>query len=378
MPNVSKSNRARAQSRARGFSLSQFKGDRWRCKVELPPRDGKRRATSKVFDSREAAEVWGMETALSVRTGTHLDRAPDSFASVAEQWLTERAQAGTRPITLKGYRTKLTAALEAFGDRRVQEISRPELKKFLRSRAHLGISSVRQELYCIRSVFALALEDGLLATNPAVGLKAAGKPAEVRRELSDDAARLIAEHVHGDRLEVLWHLSLAGLRRSEVMALRWSDFDLASGTVTVQAGRTAIEVGDSTTPPKSARSRRTLPLLADLSAALRRTRKIRQSEVLALGAPWDSEQLVAVDEALNPIRPELYSEWWGKMLASLGLEPITLHGARHGSVTRLLNAGVPVHQVQAWHGHANASQTLAYAHASVADLRAAAEAVAAH
>ncbi len=376
MPNVSKSNRARSQARARGYSIAPFKNDRFRAKVELPPRDGKRRATSKVFDTKEQAETWAMETALSVRNGSHLDRAPDSFATVAHEWLQEREQANTRPITLKGYRTKLTAALEAFGDRRVQEISRPELKKFLRSRAHLGISSVRQELYCIRSVFVLALEDGLLATNPAVGLKAAGRPAEVRRELSDEAARAIAEHVHGSRIEILWHLSLAGLRRSEAMALRWSDFDLDSRTVTVQRGRTAIEVGDSTTPPKSARSRRTLPLLADLSAALRRTRKIRQSEVLALGGSWDSEQLVAVDEALNPIRPELYSEWWGRMLASLGLEPITLHGARHGSVTRLLNAGVPVHQVQAWHGHANASQTLAYAHADVDDLRAAAEAAA--
>ena len=63
-------------------------------------------------------------------------------------------------------------------------------------------------------------------------------------------------------------------------------------------------------------------------------------------------------------------------LARLDLEPITLHGARHGSVTRLLNAGVPIHQVQKWHGHANASETLAYAHASVDDLRAAVEAVA--
>ncbi len=44
--------------------------------------------------------------------------------------------------------------------------------------------------------------------------------------------------------------------------------------------------------------------------------------------------------------------------------------------TRLLNAGVPIHQVQKWHGHANASQTLAYAHASVDDLRAAVAAVA--
>ncbi len=125
-----------------------------------------------------------------------------------------------------------------------------------------------------------------------------------------------------------------------------------------------------------ARSLRTLPLLPDMLAALRRTRKTRQAEVLAMGSSWNEDDLIAVTEALVPLRPEVYSDQWVRMLAHLDLEPITLHGARHHSVTRLLNAGVPVHTVQQWHGHANAAQTLAYAHSSVDDLRAAAEAVA--
>ena len=325
--------------------------------------------------SLEAAAIWGMETALSVRTNTHLDRAPDSFASVAEQWLSEREQAGTRPITLRGYRSKLAAALEEFGETRVQEITRARLKKFMASRSHLGISSSRQELYCLRSIFRVAFEDGLIATNPATGLKAIGKPAQVREELSDEAARAIAEHVRGDRFEILWLLSLAGLHRSEAMGLRWSDFDPDAQTVSVQRGRTDLDP-TKTTAPKSAKSRRTLPLLPDMLAALRRTRKTRQAEVLAMGSSWSDDDLIAVTEALVPLRPERYSDEWVRMLVRLGLEPITLHGARHGSVTRLLNAGVPVHQVQAWHGHANASQTLAYAHASVDDLRAAVAAVA--
>ena len=183
MPNLQKSKRARAQSRARGFSLSQMKGGRYQAKVELPPRDGKRRQTSRVFDTREQAELWGMETALALKTGTHLDRAPDSFASLSDEWLEERKSAGVREITRRGYVSKLHPVMEAFGERRVQEITRQEVKALVRSLDHLSVSSVRQTVYCIKSVFSLAVENEIIAASPAENLKPQGKPAQRREEL---------------------------------------------------------------------------------------------------------------------------------------------------------------------------------------------------
>jgi integrase len=357
-----------SRARARNYSISKCRG-KYRARLYLPT--GKR--ISKVLPTREQAEAWALEQKAAIAAGKEIqERSAETFAAVSDLWLSEREAAGTRPVTLRGYRSKLKPALEAFGSKRIQTLTRQQIKAHLRTRSHLGISSVRVELYVIRATLATALEDGLIQSNPAVGLKPNGQRPKEREHLTAEAADTITAHVAGDRLEVLWLLSLAGLRRSEVMGLRWSDF--TDTTVTVQRGRTDLH-RHSTTPTKSAKSERTLPLPAPIAAALRRTRKARAAEVVALGAQWSDDAFVAADQALQPLRPEVYSDDWGRMLSALNLPPVTLHGARHGSVTRMLNSGAPINLVQRWHGHSNPSQTLSYAHAGLDDLATAAAAV---
>ncbi len=229
-------------------------------------------------------------------------------------------------------------------------------------------------MYCIKSVFSLAVENEIIAASPAENLKPQGKPAQRRQELSQEAFEAIREFIVGGRLEICWLLTLYGLRRSEIMGLRWSDF--GEGIVFVQRGRVATSKNGETTATKSAKSRRPIPLTADMEAAYKRTRAVRQREVLALGGSWNDDDFVAVSEAMRPTVPAMYSRWWLQMLEELGLDRVSLHSARHGSVSRLLNRGMPPHQVMEWHGHSNLNQTMQYSHVGVDDLRAAVEAVA--
>ena len=78
---------------------------------------------------------------------------------------------------------------------------------------------------------------------------------------------------------------------------------------------------------------------------------------------------MAVDEGPRPLRPEAYSDAWSDLCEAAGVPRVTLHGARHGSVTRMRNAGVPGHLVAAFHGHTEAVMALTYSHVEVQKIR---------
>ncbi len=91
-----------------------------------------------------------------------------------------------------------------------------------------------------RSIFAQAVDDGLLIRNPAVRVEPSGTPAKTRQALSAaDLARLRA-HITGDRLHACWLLTLYGLRRSELLALRWEDIDLTRRVVVTKCDQTIL------------------------------------------------------------------------------------------------------------------------------------------
>ncbi len=89
-----------------------------------------------------------------------------------------------------------------------------------------------------------------------------------------------------DRLHAAWRLSLYGLRRGEVLGLRWSDIDLKAKTLTVSQARVLVEYRVRIEEPKSRNGRRTLPLDDELLAALTLLRKIQMEESPAAGTAY--------------------------------------------------------------------------------------------
>jgi integrase len=178
------------------------------------------------------------------------------------------------------------------------------------------------------------------------------------------------EAVRDDRLFACWLLSLYGLRRSEVLGLRWSQFD---GEV-LRVRRSRVEVGGQAVEglPKSRRSRRDLPPPPELAEALRALRTRQKAETLAIGVPWSDDGLIAVHENGEPVRHGWYSDEFQRLREAAGLRRIHLKGLRNTSVSLMLASGVPVHHVAAWHGHDPAVSLSIYSDAQPDDLRAAA------
>jgi integrase len=184
-----------------------------------------------------------------------------------------------------------------------------------------------------------------------------------------------------DRLHAAWRLSLYGLRRGEVLGLRWSDIGLRAKTLTVNQARVLVDYSVRVELPKSRNGLRTLPLDDALVAALTalRKRQARESEEAGAlyragldGLDWytPGDEYVITDTAGIPVHPEWYSDEFTRLLRRAGLPKIRLHDSRHTTLSLMEKAGVPISVISRWAGHYDAAFTMkTYIQASDEDLR---------
>ncbi|MGF6885923.1 integrase [Nocardia sp. GAS34] len=205
-----------------------------------------------------------------------------------------------------------------------------------------------------------AVKQGLVTRNVARLVK---RPEFTDTEMqvwTREQSREFREHVREHRLFALFLLSLCGLRRSEIMGLRWSRIE--GNTLHVRRGRVAIGKDVEEGDPKSWRSRRSLPLPDDVVKALARFKVAQKAEALAFEASWSDECLIAVHEDGSPIRPEWYTDEFQRQTKAAGLPVIRLHDARHTAATILLDSGAAVSAVAKWLGHDPAVLLRVYGH----------------
>lgn len=208
-----------------------------------------------------------------------------------------------------------------------------------------------------------AMREGLVARNVARLVKRPGVSHHEMASWTPEQAGRFREHVRNDRLAACWLLTLAGLRRSEILGLRWSDVDFEAGTVSVAQGRVVVAgSGTMTGDPKSKRSRRALPMPEDVLAALKAFRVRQAEERLALGTSYPENGLVAVNRNGRPIRPETYSKEFARHAKGAGVPPIRLHDVRHTAATMLLDGGTTPSATAKWLGHDPAITLRVYGH----------------
>lgn len=177
--------------------------------------------------------------------------------------------------------------------------------------------------------------------------------------------RIFLEHVVEDRLYAAWRVSgTTGMRRGEVLGLRWRDVDLDAARCsvfqTLITGKGAPRVSE----PKTASGRRNVALDPQTVVALRTHRGRQAAEQIALGPAYEDSELVFCHEDGSPIWPRSFSRWFDLHVEKAKLPKIRLHDLRHTHATLALAAGIHPKVVSERLGHSTVGITLdTYSHA---------------
>jgi integrase len=234
-----------------------------------------------------------------------------------------------------------------------------------------GISAqtVRHIRTTLRRALAEAVRDGLAGRNAAAESRPPYLPHRPITYLSArDLARLL-DVTRDDEYGPIYALAATtGLRLGELLGLSWAD--VADGRLTVRRSLArAHGNGWELTQPKSARSRRTIPLPARARQAIETQRTRQRFAQNAAAAAWaNRDGLVFTDSVGRPLRPEILSRAFQKARDAAGVPRVRFHDLRHSAATALLTAGVPLVVVSEWLGHSGVAITAASYAAVVPEL----------
>jgi len=209
-----------------------------------------------------------------------------------------------------------------------------------------------------------AVRWGLLDRNPASG---AQPPRPRRAELTvvdiGLAEKLLAT-LAGSRYELPAVIALAtGMRRGEILGLRWADIDQDLSTAHVRRSLQATRDGLVFERPKTKRSERAVVLPLFLRPRLSRQRDDQQARCLAFGDRWHALDLVVDRADGSAVNPDTLSAGWSRHLRKVGLPRIRFHDLRHAHATLMLSKGIHPKIVSERLGHASVGITLdTYSH----------------
>ena len=284
------------------------------------------------------------------------------------RWLDTYAATRTSPRTQRDYRGIVrrylipglgTVLLAALRPTHIQGLYANLLERDLSARTVLHTHRVLSEALSHATKWGLVTRNVCDVVDP---------PRPQRKEMialdTEGVRRLLAAANSSPYRDVFLVALYTGLRRSEVLALRWENVDLAQHTLNVVAGLHRLSgQGLVLLPAKTSRSRRQVALTREVVDVLRQIRGSLVVQQLELGPAWQDSGFVFTKPTGRPVDPEKVSKAFSEIAKSAGLEGVRLHDLRHTHASLMLQAGVHPKIVSERLGHASISITMdTYSH----------------
>jgi integrase len=356
-------------------SVYRLPDGRWRGAVDLGWHEGKRRRKY-ITRSTQAEVVRELRrlTAAAEEGRLAVTRAP-TLGQWMERYLDEVAASSVRPSSLRRYRQELRLyVVPALGKVPLDKLKPSQVSDFYRSQLlHLSPGSVRRLHALLRRSLGVAVRWQLIPWNPVTAVDPPSlTPVEVH-PFDARETRLFLAAASGDRFLARWLIAvLLGLRQGEVLGLAWRDVDLDQRVLTVrQALQYRPGDGFHLVPPKTARSRRTVPLPDAVVDALKLRREQQEADRQAAGVEfWEDWGLVFTTRLGTPLSPRNDYREFRRLVDAAGLRPVRLHDLRHTAASLMLAQGVNPRVVMELLGHSQISVTMnTYSHVAPASSR---------
>ncbi len=354
----------------RGHIEQRSKGSTWSIKIELDkdPATGKRRQQwVTVRGSKKNAEKKLSELLRQLDTGSYIQPGKTTLADYLDRWLAEYVKPNLSPRSYERYADIVKRCFTPkLGNVLLTQLKADRLQRLYTDWLDSGLSArtVRYHHAVIHKALELALKAGQVSRNVADAVNVPRIKQGEMRTWDEQELSAFLEAARATPYYELFYLALyTGMRRSELLALRWQDIDLIFGQVSVSRSIHHLKDGSYVfTQPKSAKSRRTIALPPSAILLLKRYYDTLQMDCAMVGKPLNDDTLV-FSTLGKPLRPNTITRAWSSLAVKFGIKRIRFHDARHTHASLMLKQGIHPKIVQERLGHSSIAMTLdTYSH----------------
>lgn len=296
------------------------------------------------------------------------------FADFMEQWL-EIVKSTVSVPTYSSYVNAVKSIIAPYFRKKkilLRDLQAHDIQMFYQEQLQrVKASSVIHYHANIHKALKYAVKNDMIPSNPADKVERPKQDKFYGNFYDRDELNKLFEAVAGTKLELPVLLgAFYGLRRSEIVGLKWSAIDFEQNTITISHTVTScnldgkcVIVAKDTTKTKS--SRRTLPLVPYFHEKLLAVKAQQERNQKLCGRSYNREFLeyICVDDIGDRFKPNYITSQFPKLLERNGFRKIRFHDLRHSCASLLLASGVPMKHIQEWLGHSDFSTTAnIYAH----------------
>lgn len=307
--------------------------------------------------------------------GTYIESTSVSVGEWMWIWLNEYKRNNVKKKTYESYSELIRLHIEPFfSDIRLKKLGVADVQSFINTKTEEGLSArtVRYMNTILHGALKQAVRNGMISQNVAEGTVLPEREQKEPKLLSPREQERFVECIKkdGNGFALLFCLA-TGLRRGELLALKWENYDFENGCVTIKESLCRLRGDDGRThltftSPKTPSSKRTIPILPEMAQLLEEHKRCQDKQRRAAGADWRENDLVFCTKLGTPIDPANLYRALGGICERAGIGKISVHALRHAFATRALENGIPLKVVSDMLGHSSIAITAdVYSHVSL-------------
>lgn len=280
------------------------------------------------------------------------------------------------PITYQGYESVALAHIIPYFEKKntlLNKISREDIQRYINEKYEhgrldgkggLSPKTLKTHKLIIRLALKEAVKSHLITTNPCDDVIL---PKMARREISFYSASQLNDLFNAIKNEPLYPLiyftAIYGLRRSEVLGLKWDSVNFENNTITIK--HTVVRFNDvfEKDSTKTSSSYRSYPLTEEVKNILTMLKEAEKKNITLFGKEYIKNGYIFKWDNGKPYAPDYITSKFSKILKKYGFPHIRFHDLRHSCASLLVSQGFSLKDVQEWLGHSDFSITAnLYAH----------------
>lgn len=349
------------------------RGEKWSFTVDVGRdiRTGKRiQKTHSGYKTKKEAQAACAELIAQVSNGVYVPTSKQQLSSYLDQWLKLYCEPKLRETTIINYRRAIKIRINPFlGQIRIDKLTAAHGQAFVEDMQKDNLSA-RYIEYCftiLKEALNKAVEWELLNKNP-VQFVEIPRPRR-KKEHNTWSIKQVNQFLTFAKYDnpIYYYVFLlaiyTGMRRGELLALKWKNINLDDGMISVYESLVYNEEGFSFSDVKTTSSRRTVKIDEEVCKEMKQYRKLQNEFKLSAGDLYDDLGLVFCREDGRPIYPRTLATIFDRVTKKAKVPKIRFHDLRHTFATISLELGIPAKVVQEALGHSSIQTTMdTYSH----------------